>query len=521
VLCDIGGIIMKNFKKIVVLALVCVMAITGLVACGKSPKETVMDALATLSSGASVKGLADELGITEIMKKVEEGSFTVGMEAGLDIPDDGSMAVAGVLASSTIKAEMACDTDANKALLGLGVNVAGSDLLSGQIYVDEKQLAVAAPELLDKVFYVEFDNIVKNFKKSALFGMMGMTDEDFSMIEKAFESMEKLAEDEDTEKIVEFLLGFNDEIEKFKDKIEVEKIDAEEFEINGKDRKCDGYELVITKKSIANLAEAAIDYYFLSDEAKEFYESIEDKAEEMGGVADMEDLYDAMDEMKESKDEIIDAVKNCVSDIEAELYIYEGEIVFIEAEMEITNPDMEGQTIPVGIELECTGGKYSAYDNYELALKVMGMKMLRLEKESETEEDEYSAEWSISSAALEGTTIGCSFVMDKKDGDFEANAVFDDGEMKFSFVAEGSVEIEKKKLLKVEFDDITVSYNDYWDTFNFGMSGEYYVECDAKVSMPKGDKFNVLTEKESDWEKLAEDLEDVMNSLNGLMGDIY
>ena len=513
---------MKNFKKIVALALVFVMAMTGLVACGKSPKETVMDALATLSSGASVKGLADELGITEIMKKVEEGSFTVGMEAGLDIPDDGSMAVAGVLASSTIKAEMACDTDANKALLGLGVNVAGSDLLSGQIYVDEKQLAVAAPELLDKVFYVEFDNIVKNFKKSALFGMMGMTDEDFSMIEEAFESMEKLAEDEDTEKIVEFLLGFNDEIEKFKDKIEVEKIDAEEFEINGKDRKCDGYELVITKKSIANLAEAAIDYYFLSNEAKEFYESIEAKAEEMGGVADMEELYDAMEEMEDNKQEVIDMIKSAVSDIKAEIYIYEGEIVSLDAKVEIADPSGESdEKVKIGVNLECTGGEYSVYDNYKLSLKAMGVKVLTLEKETETDKDEYSVEWSISSATLEGTTIGCSFVMDKKDGDFEANAIFDDGDMKFSLVAEGTVEIEKKKSVKVELDELTVSYSDYWDEFAIGLSGECYVECDADVSMPKGDKFNVLTEKESDWEKLAEDMEDVMNSLNDLMGGMY
>ncbi|MBR6638238.1 MAG: hypothetical protein IKK96_05205, partial [Lachnospiraceae bacterium] len=72
-----------------------------------------------------------------------------------------------------------------------------------------------------------------------------------------------------------------------------------------------------------------------------------------------------------------------------------------------------------------------------------------------------------------------------------------------------------------ELDELTVSYSDYWDEFAIGLSGECYVECDADVSMPKGDKFNVLTEKESDWEKLAEDMEDVMNTLNDLMGGMY
>ena len=294
-----------KIKKIVALALACVMAMTGLVACGKDPKETVMDAFATLAAGASAKGLVDELGITEIMEGLEEKPFTVGMKFALD---ETNVSELEMLKSGSIYTEIACDTEAKKALLDLGVGFGGSDLVSGQFYVDEKQLAVAVPELLDKVFYIEFDNIIKNFKDSALFDMMEMSESDIAEIEEAFEAMEKAAEDVDVEAMAEFLLGFQKEAEKFKDKIEVEEIDAEEFEINGKDRKCDGYEVVVTEKSIVNLIEAAIDYYFLSDEAKDFYDSLVEKVEEAGGVADMDELYSAMDEMKENKDEILDTM---------------------------------------------------------------------------------------------------------------------------------------------------------------------------------------------------------------------
>lgn len=510
---------MKNFKKIAALALACVMAMTGLVACGKDPKETVKEAFATLAAGESAKGLADELGITEILDKVEEGPFTVGMKFALD---ETNLDELEMLESGSIYTEIACDTEAKKALLDMGVGFGGSDLVSGQIYIDEKQFAVAVPELLDKVFYVEFDNIIKNFKDSALFDMMEMTEEDFAIIEEAFESVEKAAEEANTEEMVEFILGFNKEIEKFKDKIEVEEIDAEEFEINGKDRKCDGYEVVITKKSMVNLVEAAIDYYFLSDDAKDFYGSLAEQVEESGGVADMDELYDAIDDIEENKDEVIDMIETCISDIETEMYIYEGEIVSLEAEMEISDPSGESEEpVKIGLELECTGGEYSAYDNYELAVKVMGVAILKLEKESETDGNEYSAEWSVSSVALEGVTIGASFVMDKKDGDFEISAIYDDGDMKMSATAEGTVEVEKKKSVKVEFDTLKIEYNDYWDEITIGLSGEYYVECDADVSMPKGDKFNVLTDKESDWEDLAKDLEGMMESLEGLMGGSY
>ena len=131
------------------------------------------------------------------------------------------------------------------------------------------------------------------------------------------------------------------------------------------------------------MAEAAIDYYFLSDEAKEFYESIEAKAEEMGGVADMEELYDAMEEMEDNKQEVIDMIKSAVSDIKAEIYIYEGEIVSIDAKVEIADPSGESdEKVKIGVNLECTGGEYSVYDNYKLSLKAMGVKVLTLEKET-------------------------------------------------------------------------------------------------------------------------------------------
>lgn len=511
---------MMKIKKIVALVLACVMAMTGLVACGRDPKETVEDAFATLAEGKSAKGLVDELGITEIMEGLEKKPFTVGMKLALD---ETNLSELEMLKSGSIYTEIACDTEAKKALLDLGVGFGGTDLVSGQLYVDEKQLAVAAPELLDKVFYIEFDNIIKNFKNSALFDMMEMSDDDFAMIEEAFANMGGLTGDADTEEMVEFILGFQKEVEKFKDKIEVEEIDAEEFEINGKNRKCDGYEVTITEKSIVSLAEAAIDYYLLSDDAKEFFDSLVEQVEEAGGVAaDMDELYDAMDEIKENKGEILDMIEACISDVKTEMYIYDGEIVSLEAKMEISDPSGKSdEKVKIGLKLECTGGEYSVYDNYELAVKMMGITVLKLEKESETDGDDYSAEWTVLSAALEDVTIGASFAMNKKDGDFEASAIFDDGDTKVAIASEGKIEVEKKKSVKVGFDELTFELNEYGDVTSIGLSGEYYVECAADVSMPKGDKFNVLTDKESDWEALAEDLEDVMGALEDLMGGSY
>lgn len=504
-----------KIKKVVALVLVCAMALTGLVACGKSPKETVLDSFATLVEGSSAKGFVKDLGITEIMNNMAKKPFTVGMKLTLDKTDVDDLEM---LESGSIFAEVAYDEAAKKAMLDMGVGYGGSDIVSGQLYIDEKQLAVAVPELLDEVFYVEFDNIIKNFKKSALAEMIGMSDEDFEIIDEAFKALEKAGKDADADEMLKFFLGFNDEIKEFKDKIEVEEIDAEKFEINGKERKCNGYEVVITKKSIANLIEAAIDYYLLSADAKDFYENIAGQVEEAGGSVDMDSLYDTIEIIEENKDDVLDMVKECISDIEAEMYIYEGEIVSLDASVKITDPtgSFGVDSFKVGIALECTGGDYSVYDNYQLAVKVMNITLIKLEKESETKGDDYSAEWTVSSAALEDTTIGCSFAMDKKKGDFEASAVFNGGEMKMSASAEGNIKIEKKKSVKVAFDEIKIKYQDYWESFSIGLSGEYYAECEADISMPKGDKFNILTTETSDWEKLVDDIKDIEDILDVL-----
>ena len=101
------------------------------------------------------------------------------------------------------------------------------------------------------------------------------------------------------------------------------------------------------------------------------------------------------------------------------------------------------------------------------------------------------------------------------------SAIIGDDDMKIAIASEGTIEVEKKKSVKVKFDELKFDLNDYGDAVSIGLSGEYYVEGDADVSMPKGDKFNVLTDKESDWEALAEELEGVMETLEDLMGSMY
>lgn len=508
---------MKKFKRFVAVAIVCTMVISGMVACGKDPKETVLDSFSTLTSSASAQGIIKELGAIETIEGMKEKSFKVGMELKLDETDLPDLEM---LETGSLFTEILCDQKAKKSRLDFGVGYSGSDIVSGQLYIDDKQLAVAVPELMDKVFYVEYDNIINELKDSALLNMIGIPEDELSIIEESIDAIKEALEEVDVDEAMSFLTGFEKEIEQFKEEIEVEEIEADKFEINGKERKCAGYEVVITEDAMIDLVEAAIEYYFLSDDAKDFYESLEEQADEAGIYLEIDDIYYMIEELEEDKDEYLDSIDEYISDIEIEMYIYDGEIVMLEAETTITDPEgsFGEDGFEVGVELECTGGEYSVYDNYELAIKVMGMTMVKIEKESETDDDEYTVELKLSGAAIEEVTAGCEFTIDKKDGDFEFVLGFGNEYETIEVTAEGILEVEKKKSVKVEFDELTFRYTDiYWEETNsITLSGECYIECDIDVSMPKGDKFNLLTDKMSDLEGLIEDLQGVMESLENL-----
>lgn len=510
-----------KIKKIAALALTCVMAFSSFTGCGKDPKETVKASIENLAAAPSAVALFKELGITGFAENMAKKPFKVGCELTLEDAD-----VYGDLAeyeSSTVYAELSYNEDDAKTLLDMGVGYGGSKLLSGQLYLDEKQVAVAVPELLDKVFYVEYDNLLENFKKSALATEIGLTESDWAETEEFFEGlMDGMTTDAAMAEVTEFILGFSKDIEKFKDKIEVSAIDAEKFEINGKDCKCDGYEIVITKKSVKNLIESAIEYYFLDKDAIDFYEKIAEEIESLGVDADFDELYDMIDQIEYGKDEMFDFIDEYLSDINIEMYIYKGEIVSFSAETKINDPETLGKTsFKVGIYLECTGGEYSVYDNYQLSVKAMGMNIVKLVKESETGSNDYSAEWKVTTALDDDFQINVSLDIDKKGGDFEVSAAFIEDYNRISILADGALDVDGKKSLEIEFDQIKIKYQDYWDSFSVKLSGKLYAECGVSVSMPKGDKFNVLTKKESDWLELVDDIYDIEDVLDDIFDMFY
>jgi len=509
---------MRNLKKFVALCLTGALAVTSLFACGKSPKEKVEDAFKTLGTSASAIALKDELGIAAAMEKIQDGAFEAGIKVTLEDSDISELAM---LVSGSVEAFIAGDVEKEKKILmGASIGYAASELLSAEMYVDEEQIAVALPGLLEKVPYIDVSgNLEKKLKKSVLMQQEGMDEIDFEGIADMWK--EKMANTKDDE-LGEFVLAFEDEtkaMKTFEDAIEINEIDKKEFKINGKNKKCEGFEIVIPEEAVVEFAESFMDYY-LSKDAKAAYNKYIEQYAADNGVYDAEDLkaeFEAgLAEIEDNAEEILTMIETYISDVEAEMYIYEGEIVSLEAEMEITDASgsMGVESFEVGLELECEGGEYGMYDNYTLTVKMMSMDLIEITKETLVDGDEYEVEWKLGGMAMQNMSASAEFVLNKKDGDFEFEASFDDGYDSMLLAMEGVVEVEKKEAVTIEFDSLKLTVD---EELMFDVSGECWMKDDAKVKMPEGKKFDVLTDKQSEWDEFMEDVNNLQYSFNDIL----
>lgn len=504
---------MKNLKKLAALGLVGVMTVTGLFACNKSPKEKVTDAFKTLGSAGAMAALSEELGIAGVFDKIEGKSFTAGMEFVLEDSDVEELAM---FATGAVSASVA--TDVEQVLFELGLGYAASDLLSAQLYIDQKQVAVKVPELLDKVLYLDITGDVESkIKNSILLKEAGVTEADINAVTESFSINLKAASGEEDE-LTSFILGFGDQtkaLKNFKDAMQVTETDTKTFEINGKERKCEGFEIVVTKDSMIKLVEAVIDYYY-SDEAKGLYKNyaLESAGDEITS-ADIDSAFN-MVTVEDIKAEVVTGLESSLSDIEAEMYIYDGEIVSLEAVTKITDPTKSlGADFEIGIELECTGGDYSVYDNYELSIKVLGMSMLTITKETTNSDGEYKAEWSLGGMAM---SVAAAVNVNKENGDFEVSVTLSSGDEAINYSMDGAVQVEKKKAMTVQFDSMKLTVD---DELMFEVSGEYYIKSGAELEVPSGDKIDVFTDKQTEWDAFMEDIGGVILKFYELLGGLY
>lgn len=513
---------MKKISKAILMAAVCVFSMMSLAACGKSDKEIVLDAF---KSFANVKGfdVASEMGIKNVFEKLDGKAYETGLEIVLE---DSAMYELSMLKSASVEMKVASDPDAEKAGVELGVGMGGIKLVSAEGYFDDKQIALKVPELIDKVFVLDYSgDVLEKVKNSAFVKAMGMDTTELEELIKVYTDALKNQEGQ-TEailEIVKYFEDFDDETKAysdFKDAIEVVAIDAEEFEINGKDKKCDGYEIVITTESMVDLCKEAIDYFVVSDDAQALWKGyIEDAMSSVEGVEDMsvEDVmaeyYSFVEEYEASQEELWKNVEDTIKDIEMEMFIYEDEIASLEGEIVIAQDNVKAE---FPFELVCTGGESSIYENFELELDLTAAEAGKVVITRETESDKEVYESAVNVSYEEYVNFDWELVYYKEDKELEFTMDIEADYESMSFKVEAALdELEKGKAFTLDIDEISLVYD---EEELITLSGEFYVSDDVDIEIPSGDKVDVLMTDEEEFMEVMQELMTAVESFSSILG---
>ncbi|MCM1105096.1 MAG: hypothetical protein NC409_13440 [Clostridium sp.] len=149
-----------------------------------------------------------------------------------------------------ISTTMQLDRDAERLMSGASILYDGTTYLEYEVYAYDDYLAVACPSLFDG--YIEFktSNFGADFNNSPLAAALD-TQLDSSFAFRLFDLLDTAYETE-TE--------IPQEVQDFIDAVRYEEGDKKDLQVNGKTQTCQGYNIVITRESMEQLARWFCDY---------------------------------------------------------------------------------------------------------------------------------------------------------------------------------------------------------------------------------------------------------------------
>lgn len=245
--------------------------------------------------------------------------------------------------------------------------------------------------------------------------------------------------------------------------LDIEKTAAQSWKVDGKKRKCKGYEVTLDEKNVLRFLEA-------------FNESVQKELND-----------EAKDIVDDAMDIMIDEVKDMDFEGDFRFYIYKGKLAALVMETEYGE-----------ISVEFQGGDYRM-QNIVMAY----------------EDDYFSEELTISSerkGKTETTTI-------ESDGE-EITVVYDAKSGEVSI--ESEIYGDKYRIdgvYKHSASEVSYTLEDATENGSSMLDGEtltVYARKDPGIEKYEGEKFDLGNASEEDFEKLAEDMEEYIDAVSDL-----
>lgn len=304
------------------------------------------------------------------------------------------------------------------------INMDGSALLDMQLYIDEGEMVLAFPEVLDYIFTVDRTTMADDIQNMVEIGGIDQETAD-SLVAMNEGTEEEAVSEEAYEKLKEdFLKALAD----FYEECDMKKGDSKTLSVNGEDVSCKGYVLVITSENTANFADnlktVLQDNKEAFASATHFYES-----------AGMDSPYD-IDEMCDQLDEFAAELREEGKELLIEFYLYNDRVAQIYTENE------DGSYLEWNIE----GGNFPL-ENTSLVAE----DLLEIKRTGSDEDGEYYAKYEITDEYGDTSVLEVSY--EKDNGDFYLEAT---GEYGDSVFLDGSIEKKNDTTVEIGIDSLEI-----------------------------------------------------------------
>lgn len=479
-----------------------VVVIGGATMLFSSPKATVAKGFQKTWKAVCQEetGLDAYLGMNSIGKMIKDGSSSQKLTGNASVSLWGAQ-----LGDADVSIQFDREKN-NKAYVTAGASYSGMDLGTVSVYMDKKSIYAASPEFLDGSFYLNLKDVEKK-----------LNDSDY--LEELWDDQRIFLQEGMSSDVDAFMTEVQRVVKKdvkslYKN-MNVKKSGKETFSIDGKDKKCQGYDVTISEDDLKKIVEDIANTYL-------------DEYGATGTFMPSDYTYDeCLEQSERDVDEMRQEIKKYTSmikdDLNFQVYVGpKGRVVSVKIEKkklsaaavaEVTSMQVGGTA---SVEVNLLGGK-NPMDDMSVKGEVKfgdgtsaSLELSRELKDTKTDIDD-TIELALAAGSAYGsnrTNIELNGQVDKRNGQWEIS--LRSPILNTTFSADGTFEnVKKGKSFSVSLENINLgSYSSEYGILDLEMTYEVApLKGSISNDLPQKTIYDILDMSEDDWTEIENEID--------------
>lgn len=526
--------------KWIAIGTVSAVAVAGCVAAAvfaltaKTPKEKVIAAFEQVYDSQKELPGEEIFGFSQFAEMAKSQDMEEGISLSLS---DTSLWGTQSFVGSGFSLDAKFSPSRKQSSADVGFSYQGMKMLDAQVYYGDDRLMAAVPQLSSYAFLLDMsDDFGSKLKNSPMAGAVLQSQgvDGDALADLVNETLDRAYDTENPAFDLNALLNRYREGCKAKDKfkealtVEKEKGNKKSFPVDGKEKKCQGYSVVISKDAMIDFLEESSDF-FLKDEIlrDDFLNQLELMARfsQVMGESFTSDspkklLDDVYQDVEDRADELIRILDKTLDDVEMVVYLdRKGNLVAFSGE---TNLGADDDLIGVEFEVSLKGGSHPLQNLEAMAeLSNDGERItVNVEREGTFDKEALTDRISVEMNVV-GDRVGGEYVMSygRADGDLKMQLDIMAERLQVASISLEAVvdELEKGKSIHMDLEELRIedSLNDQHMAFE----GEFCLKpLEEEIEEPEGQVFDVLEADLSDWGAVGEEIEE---KAEASFGDLF